>query len=227
MKKNKGFTLIEMLTVIVILAIVALITIPLILKYIDKAKDEAKLRSAENYLKASENEIVSRMLKGETFTNATCIIDEGSLFCDEKEIKLSVKGEKPYSGTITFDKEKVIAYKAIYLDGCVIVLDENNLLVHEGKVNIEKKCNYEIGQTFEFDYTGNEQVFVPECKGKYILETWGASGGYGICSGSLSSSVKLGYGGYSRGVITLEKNETIYINVGERGKNAILKNIVK
>ena len=45
--KNKAFTLIELLAVIVILAIIALIATPIILGIIKDARENAKQRSAE------------------------------------------------------------------------------------------------------------------------------------------------------------------------------------
>jgi len=59
------------------------------------------------------------------------------------------------------------------------------------------------GESTNFAYTGREQVFTAPVKGYYQLETWGAQGGgYG------------GYGAYSTGVVLLEENQSIYINVG-------------
>ena len=47
--KNKGFTLMELLAVIVILAIIALIATPIILGIIDDTKEDANERSVELY----------------------------------------------------------------------------------------------------------------------------------------------------------------------------------
>ena len=53
MKHNKkGFTLIELIAVLVILAILALIVTPLVLNVIRKAKDSANKRSVDAYGKA-------------------------------------------------------------------------------------------------------------------------------------------------------------------------------
>ena len=47
--KNKGFTLIELIAVLVILAIIALIVTPLVLNIVRKAKDSANKRSVDAY----------------------------------------------------------------------------------------------------------------------------------------------------------------------------------
>lgn len=54
MKKNKAFTLIELIVVLVILAIVAAISIPIVLNVIGKTEDAARKRSVDGYAKAVE-----------------------------------------------------------------------------------------------------------------------------------------------------------------------------
>ena len=66
-------------------------------------------------------------------------------------------------------------------------------------------------QEYPFSYTGNEQTFTVPCEGNYKIEVWGAAGGY------TSESKHGGYGGYSKGTIELDADETLYINVGGQG----------
>ncbi|MEI3529768.1 MAG: leucine-rich repeat domain-containing protein [Bacilli bacterium] len=54
MKKKSGFTLIELLAVIVILAIIALIATPMVLKYIQNAKEQSGEQSIKAMVKAAE-----------------------------------------------------------------------------------------------------------------------------------------------------------------------------
>ena len=67
-----------------------------------------------------------------------------------------------------------------------------------------------------FNYTGNEQVFIAPKTGIYKLETWGAQGGN---SSYNSYEATGGYGGYSEGIIELEKGDVLYINVGGKGQS--------
>ena len=64
----------------------------------------------------------------------------------------------------------------------------------------------------EFDYTGTVQSFKAPVTGNYKLEAWGAQGG----SPNNSTSIG-GNGGYTSGVINLNKDETIYVYVGGEG----------
>ena len=61
---------------------------------------------------------------------------------------------------------------------------------------------------FNFDYTGTEQVFTVPKTGTYKIEVWGAQGG------AFSNETSGGAGGYSSGILNLNLNEDIYINVG-------------
>ena len=60
---------------------------------------------------------------------------------------------------------------------------------------------------FEYDYTGEEQIFTVPKTGTYKLEVWGAQGGnYNL--------LKLGgYGAYSVGNIELKKDEKLYVKI--------------
>ena len=56
---KKGFTLVELLAVIVILAVIALITIPAVMKMIDTSTMNSYRRSVDLYGKAVTNGIIS------------------------------------------------------------------------------------------------------------------------------------------------------------------------
>lgn len=63
-----------------------------------------------------------------------------------------------------------------------------------------------------FDYTGSVQT-TTLTPGTYKLECWGGQGGtYSGCIG--------GYGGYSKGTITLTKTTTVYVSVGGAGSSS-------
>lgn len=72
-------------------------------------------------------------------------------------------------------------------------------------------ANYN-GSVMNFDYTGSVQT-ATLTPGTYKLECWGGQGGtYSGCIG--------GYGGYSKGTITLTKTTTVYVSVGGAGSSS-------
>lgn len=72
-------------------------------------------------------------------------------------------------------------------------------------------ANYN-GSVMNFDYTGSVQT-ATLTPGTYTIECWGGQGGtYSGCIG--------GYGGYSKGTITLTKTTTVYVSVGGAGSSS-------
>ena len=134
---KKGFTLIELLAVIVILAIIALIATPIVLSIIEETKESAVLRSAEYYLSAVENSIAKKSLSiGGSFSPNTCEVQEdGNLLCDETEtLEVEVSGEKPSSGTITFEKGKIISVELTQSNKTIVKKEKGELVLGEPKV---------------------------------------------------------------------------------------------
>lgn len=72
-------------------------------------------------------------------------------------------------------------------------------------------ANYN-GSVMNFDYTGSVQT-ATLTPGTYKLECWGGQGG-------TYSSYIGGYGGYSKGTITLTKTTTVYVSVGGAGSSS-------
>ena len=59
-RRNKGFTLVELIVVLVILAILAAILVPALLGYIDKVREKQELLNAKNCLTAVQAELSER-----------------------------------------------------------------------------------------------------------------------------------------------------------------------
>lgn len=68
------------------------------------------------------------------------------------------------------------------------------------------------GAVMNFDYTGSVQT-ATLTPGTYTIECWGGQGG--TYSGYIG-----GYGGYSKGTITLTKTTTVYVSVGGAGSSS-------
>ncbi len=84
------------------------------------------------------------------------------------------------------------------------------------KTTTKKYCKSE---SCDFDYTGDEQMFVAPKTGTYKLETWGAQGG-GSYTSDKTLAAKGGTGGYAQGVANLNKSSKLYINIGGSGSTA-------
>ena len=108
-EKNKGFTLVELLAVIVILALIALIATPIILNVINDAKKQAAKDSAYGYMDAVEKYIVSSELEDKS-------IQDGRYSVEELNKKISVKGSTPDNGNIEIKNSSVKSYD-IGIDG--------------------------------------------------------------------------------------------------------------
>ncbi len=111
-EKNKGFTLVELLAVIVILALIALIATPIILNVINDAKKQAAKDSAYGYMDAVEKYIVSSELEDKSIT-------DGIYRVEDLNKKISVKGSTPDNGTIKIESKTVKSYD-IGIDGYVV-----------------------------------------------------------------------------------------------------------
>lgn len=85
----------------------------------------------------------------------------------------------------------------------------------------QKGKTLDVGTKFDFDYTGAVQsVELP--KGKYKLQCWGAQGGTSYGSPSAAGSK----GGYSEGVLALDKTTTLYVFVGGKGSRGTSSSLV-
>ena len=109
-EKNKGFTLVELLAVIVILALIALIATPIILNVINDAKKQAAKDSAYGYMDAVEKYIVSSELEDKSIKDGTYSVE------DLNSMGVSIKGSTPDNGTIKIENKEVKSYD-IGIDG--------------------------------------------------------------------------------------------------------------
>ena len=119
-------------------------------------------------------------------------------------------------------KGKALFKKAICDDSVNISWDNDSWALLITNLNRKIKCNlyfYSGETTYNFDYTSGEQTFKVPISGIYKLETWGAAGGD---ANTYNLTATGGYGSYSIGNISLNKDDILYINVGEKGTNTSL-----
>ena len=108
MNKKKGFTLMELIAVLVILAILALIVTPIVLNIVSKAKASANKRSVDAYGRSIELAVSTYLLdKGDFPTSIDDLIIEytgSEIICEERQLN---KDSSVYLSKCTVDGEVV------------------------------------------------------------------------------------------------------------------------
>ena len=136
MKRNKkGFTLVELLAIITILAIISVITTPVVLKVIENAKKGAAINSALGYKDAIHKYYTTKQIKNHEFSinGEFDITNEGELSNESEEHQIVVKGTTPSGGYAIIDSGKLT-------DGCVQI-NEYAVRFENGSVSNTIKGN--------------------------------------------------------------------------------------
>ena len=102
-KKNNGFTLIELIAVLVIMAIIALIVTPLVMSIIRKARISADKRSVDAYGRSVELAI------------ATHLLDTGTFPTSMNQLTVEYKGDEVVCTTTQIKSDS-----SVYLAGCTV-----------------------------------------------------------------------------------------------------------
>ena len=103
LKRGKGFTLIELVAVLVIMAIIALIVTPLVMSIIRKARISADKRSVDAYGRSIELAI------------AGYLMDTGDFPTSISELTIEYSGEEVVCSTTNLNADS-----SIYLAGCTV-----------------------------------------------------------------------------------------------------------
>ena len=140
-KISKGFTLIELIAVLVIMAIIALIVTPLVLNVVRKAKDSANKRSVDAYGKSIDLAVAAYLMEKGDFPTS---IDELTIEYSGKEVVCRVA--------------KLNEDSSVYLSECTVggkeVKDSSadDGWYHYGKLDKVVYQTYSIGD--EVTYNG-------------------------------------------------------------------------
>ena len=166
-KNKKGFTLIELIAVLVILAIIALIVTPLVLNVIRKAKDSANKRSVDAYGKAIEialmgyvmdtgdtpndlNELTVEYTGNEVKCNVKKITENGSIYLSECSVNgVKVKDKSTEDGWYHYGKRDLTNEE--YVDMYGISLEK--AISEYKKSNNQLPADY---KTLKLDYKGKD-----------------------------------------------------------------------
>lgn len=165
---KKGFTLVELLAVMIILAIIALITVPIVLNLINDAKERAGSLSAEKYIDAVKQAVLEKNLDEKFKPNECEVNTDGSLNCDGTTLEIDASGKKPDGGKIKFYSREVETAFLIYGDktmgmqrnGEFALLEEPKSFAEDSwdtiaaNVRAGNLSKYKVGDTKEIALTG-------------------------------------------------------------------------
>ena len=153
---------------------------------------------------------------------------------DGKSVKeMPKKGEGYFVDSIKCDKGSVVIWdnynweieitEVKNEDSCIIDFTKNNITANMVTIvkgdSVTTPNQYKDTITYNYNGTngidGSVQTFTVPVTGNYDLQVWGASGG------NSSSGYLGGNGGYSKGTISLNKDDVLYIYVGGKGLDGV------
>ena len=204
MKKNKkGFTLVELMAVIVVLIIVILIAMNKVRKSKMEAQNNAIKANTLSYIKAINDQAGLGVIGNKVFKSAIFSV-KGA---ENNGIKMM--GTKPDNALVCIKNYEVVNACLEYKDSKVTYKNGDIQSIKKGKCEYEKfEC--EITPTIAFEYTGSYQTYTAPRTGTYRIDLWGAQGGS-------TNNAAGGKGAYTSGVINLTEGDTLYIYVGGEG----------
>ena len=134
MNKKKGFTLIELIAVLVIMAIIALIVTPLVMSIIKKAKVSADKRSIDAYGRSIELAIAGYLL------------DNGSFPTSIEQLTIEYSGDEVVCSTTQLNGDS-----SVYLAGCTVGGRSVDGYTYGKKENTPTYQAYQVGDHVSYN----------------------------------------------------------------------------
>jgi len=146
--KKKGFTLVELLAVIIILAVIALIATPIVLNVVEKSRKSAFESSVYGIVETIELEAADKMIKGES------LISEYNFPTEELEFQ----GEQPEGGIAKTDRKGKVSIAVHNGKWCAIKgYDEGTLTIKEYE---ERTCILKETEVYYYGYIDDGEYTV-------------------------------------------------------------------
>lgn len=207
MKKNrKGFTLVELIAVVVVLIIVLLLAINRVRKSKQDAYSNALKANALSYIKAVDEQAGLDVLESNRLKTGLFDID----VINSLGVKLS--GDKPNSALFCLNKYRVVSACVQYKDSQVLYENGEITSISKGDcVDMHVIACDLSNQTYSYSYSGTPDQLTAPKSGRYFVELWGAQGG------DYNATYVGGKGAYTSGIIELTKGENLYVYVGGKG----------
>lgn len=176
-KKKSAFTLIELLAVIVILAIIALIATPLVLKYIEKAKNESKVNSTHAYVRSLEMRLANYSLEngGKKYPSTG-----DAIALKDLDFDVEVNGESPNDGLVCLSNGRQVTKGVFkYEDGkYYVIYDGLNASIVEKSVYDSFSCSDDVvypessGITWDGNIEGRIGLDLGDGVGYYLISDY-------------------------------------------------------
>lgn len=103
-RKNKGFTLVELIAVIAILGFIAIIAIPEVMKAIEKSRKESLIVSAKGITRAAQITRHEHMLKN-NIEELKVYFNDGNEITNISNLKLDYSGKQPKNGALFINSD--------------------------------------------------------------------------------------------------------------------------
>jgi len=174
-RKKNGFTLVELLAVIVILAIILVIAVPQIMKTIENAREGTLKSTAQLIAKSAEKEYLVRQTLGDTdFTSIDSIPCTDVVELDENTYGLcKIKFDSNGKATVILNGKENGKFHNKACSGTA-----NNITCQEGEILPGLNCTYdgELVQGVEFQQGQYTYRYMQEYMGDWTdtgVEGWG------------------------------------------------------
>ena len=214
---KRAFTLIEMIVVLVFISIIALMALPNITTMLKNSVDDEYKIFLDDVFLATEA-YIEKYRDDYPSLNEDGAVTEIYMkdLVDEKLISTNLVNPKYcIDSECTSKKIATCTDTSCTVDDYTIKVtkDEIGKYKYELLIGINT-CEYAVNQVvFDEGYSGSVKTFTPKCDGTYKLEVWGAQGG------SANSTLLGGYGGYSKGNISLMSKTNLYVVVGGKAED--------
>lgn len=143
MKNNKGFTLVELLAILLIISLIAVITVPRIVDVIESTGKKIATESAYGYKKAVDEYFYHELVNKNDveFSGVYNVDNKGKLFSETEDYEIVMDGQPPLDGVLSFKDSELTSgcltinkYKVNFKNGEVIGVEKGACNVSEEKL---------------------------------------------------------------------------------------------
>lgn len=136
---KRGFTLIEVMAVIIILGIIATISVPVVKDLLNDVRSKAALAAAKNIMEAADITYNDALTRGD-YDELTFEYSDGTLSSSTENMELLFKGDPPQEGKLNVNKEGKIYLEAFFSSGVCVVKDYRDVEPYVKETNTIELC---------------------------------------------------------------------------------------